>query len=250
MSSYNKKRSYGTAFAGSRGRAPKRGRAGPIPRTRTGRIQPGTLATRGFSGQYRQLGVSRVAPELKVIDTAEAQYAINTTGSVTLLNGVVTNTDFNTRVGRKIQIKSVQIRGFVSPTNVTGAAPQLARILLVWDTQNNSAAISTMAQILAVSTSTSFLNLDNRDRYKILKEWMMPLGHIINTATQATAGSPTVHRINIYRKMNNETIYSGTTAAITNIATGALLLVTIGSIAAGGTDAIAQLSCRVRFTDA
>ena len=76
------------------------------------------LATRGFRGSY-----GRSVGEKKFYDIATAQYGVNTNGSITLLCYPVLGSDYNQRIGRKIIMKSIYIRGLcgaeASQTTIT-----------------------------------------------------------------------------------------------------------------------------------
>lgn len=182
--------------------------------------------------------------EKKTIETVSAAYAADTTGSVTAINLVATGTDFTDRIGRLIQLKSVQVRGLLSPeANITD--DNLARVLVIYDKQPNG-TLATIADILTAASSVSFMNLNNRDRFTVLAEHSVALGAVNNTATQAVAKSPTVDSIDIYKKINLQTQFGLATGVIGAVQHGALLLVTIGSVALGTT---CQLACRVRFED-
>jgi len=185
--------------------------------------------------------------ELKYVDTASASYPCDTTGTVSCLNLVAVGDDNTARDGRQVTIKSVQLKGIVKPIDADTSSTY-ARVMLVWDNANNSGAIATIAQILTASTSESFPLVDNANRFTILSDQSFVLGRTSATATQAVAGSPTVGCLDIYKRINQITQYSGTTAAIGSIQNGALLLVTIGDNAAGD-GAVATLAARVRFTD-
>lgn len=201
-------------------------------------------ATRGFFGSAR-----RSPRELKVVDTAEAVYIINTTGSITLINGIAQGSDFNNRIGRRSTMRSVLLQGVTRNTDSLTQA-QLARILILWDSQPNG-ALPAMTDIFTAATATSPLNLNNRDRFRILAEWRDALGAYLDTAG-APPGFVTAdvsRSVYIYKRFNLETTYDGTTAAIGDIQTGAMLLVTIGNEAAANGSHDLRASVRVRFTD-
>jgi len=209
-------------------------RAAPLRRNRAPRVK-GAIAA--FGGRR----------ELKYLDTANASYACDTTGSVTCLNLIPVGDDNNTRDGRQITIKSVQGRGIVRPQDNTTTFT-LARVMLVWDNAVNSGTIATIANILTASSSKSFPLIDNAQRFTVLYDSTFALGGISDVATQTFAGSPTVQEFSVYKKMNSVVQYSGTTAAIGSIQNGGLLLVTIGDQGAANA---ADLSAafRIRFTD-
>ena len=62
-----------------------------------------------------------MSKESGFVDLAAATYACNSTGSITLIATVAQGTSVNQRVGKKIQWKSMQIRGTVqaNPTTVS-----------------------------------------------------------------------------------------------------------------------------------
>jgi len=185
--------------------------------------------------------------ERKTIDVDQANYVADTTGSVTLLNGVATGTDFTDRIGRKIIMRSLYIQGYVAAIDNT-VSPNISRLIVVYDNQSNGAAPAVL-DVLKQASSISQINLNNRDRFKILVNKTFPIAVIDNTATQALAGSPTIHKVKIFKKLRHEALFNGTTAAIGSIATGSIYMITIGNTAAN-TGGNFNLSSRVRFEDA
>lgn len=185
--------------------------------------------------------------ELKFVDVAQANYACDTTGSVTALNLIAVGDDYTTRDGRQVTIKSVQLHGLLGPVDGTTSDAK-CRVMLVWDNAVNSGTIATIAMIMAAATGTAFPLVDNANRFTILVDRTYSLGKVDTTATQTYANCPNVFDVEIYKKLNSVTQYSGTTAAIGSIQNGGLLLVTLGSAsAAAGGNLLA--STRVRFTD-
>lgn len=195
----------------------------------------------------RVKGAIRSRKELKYNDLGSNSYNIDTTGSVTALNLLAVGDDNTNRDGRQVTIKSIQITGVVKPFDDT-TGDSHARVMLVWDNAVNSGAIATIAQILTAANSNSFPLIDNAQRFTILSDMHYAVGKRDNTATQTFAASPSVHALNMYKKLNLVTQYSGTTAVIASIQNGALLLVTIGDQAVN-TGALLQCATRVRFTD-
>jgi len=186
--------------------------------------------------------------ELKYADIAAASYVCDTTGSVTLLNGIAVGDDNTSRDGRQITMKSVQLCGRVNNVDDT-ANDTLARVMLVWDNANNSAAaLPAITDILSASTSESFPKIDNAQRFTILYDGRFAVGAKSAAVDAAVAGSPTVHLLSVYKKINQVSQYSGTTNTIGSIQNGSLLLVTIGDQAAGAGGS-ATLAARIRFTD-
>lgn len=184
--------------------------------------------------------------ELKYVDVAQASYALDTTGSVTMLNGIAVGDDNTTRDGRQVTIKSVQLHGLIVPQDGSVGVNK-TRVLLVWDNAANG-ALATIAQIMSAANGTAFPLVDNANRFTILVDRIFAAGSFDNTATQAISSSPAHGDVDIYKVLRCCTQYSGTGATIASIQNGALLLVTLGTqAAASGHNLFA--TTRVRFTD-
>ena len=126
-----------------------------------------------FSRRQRQ-----ARPELKYSDS-NISGAINTTGLVTLLHVPVLGTDFTNRIGRKTLIKSVFLRGLLSRDLTTASALACqCRMILVLDKQPNGAAPA-ITDILVAANSYSQLNPNNRDRFRVIRDYvetLQPIG--------------------------------------------------------------------------
>lgn len=234
------------SYSGSKRKRPSRSTYVTRKRTRVAPARSMGLAPARTGGYF---GVSRrrARNEYKTVDVDPANYNVTSTGSVTLLNGVATGTDFTDRIGRRIMMKKHYFRGVVFPEdNNTGQ--QLVRMIIVYDMQSNGAAPG-VTDVLKSADATSQLNLNNRDRFRILTDKQWVLAPIDNTATQSFAGSPTIHQFKKFKKLNHEVQYNGTTNSIGSIATGAMFMLLIGSNAAG-TAATIRVSHRIRFVDA
>lgn len=118
--------------------------------------------------------------EIKAIDIAPADYPFRTaaTNSTILLNGVQTGAAFYNRVGSRIELRSLHIRGFVN-YKATSVA-QTARLLIIYDRQPVG-ALPVISDILqsrdqtgtATTASASEINLDNRDRFAIVRDMQL-----------------------------------------------------------------------------
>jgi len=195
--------------------------------------------------------------EKKVADLDNATYQANTTGSITLLACPILGSDMTNRIGRKINLKSVYIRGFVaseaSINNSSLVVPsQQARFILFIDDQPNGAAPA-VTDLLKQANVTSQLNLNNRDRFKILKDKTFVFDpYVYNSAatTSVISANNMVKNFKCYKRLNVETVFNamngGTVADITS---GALYMLWIGSVVASGGDVNASLTTRVRYLD-
>jgi len=209
--------------------------------------------TRNYYGPYRTGGFYgssvRSPREKKVVDVLDTTTAVNTTGSVTLLNGVATGTDFTDRIGRRTNTVAIQLRGIVQRDTTTGTqTADLLRILVIEDMQTNGVAPG-IADIFNQAVGDAFINMNNRERFKVHMDEQLPMGPSLSTAG-AVNPSPSTYNINFYKKCNIPTVYEGTAATSASISSGAVYLVTLGSRAAGNDDSIFRWSSRVRFVDA
>lgn len=198
--------------------------------------------------------------EKKVSDIAVATYQVNTTGTFTPLHIPVLGSDYTNRIGRKTVCKSVYIRGFVTAegANVvtpTTAPSQLLRMIVFIDQQPTPATAIAVGDLLNTAHPASQLNLNNRDRFRIVKDkqWVLDPFIDVTTATSAQASAANVTKaIKCYAKLNMESIFNATNGGtIADLNSGALYMFWIGSTAAGANvDANAVVSTRVRFLDA
>jgi len=193
--------------------------------------------TGGFFG----LNQGQHGIELKDIDTDISAVTINSTGAVTLINGVAQGTDFTQRVGRKFQMKSILIR-MVAYFGSTSILPSVFRWMVVYDKQTNAAAPA-VTDILDAATVTSNANLSNRERFVVIYDKI----HVIG-ATAANDNS--MKYIKKYKRIFMETTNGGTANTVGSIQTGGLFFVTVGDRVAGTTAGRFESgSIRIRFTD-
>lgn len=179
-----------------------------------------------------------------------------TWGHIVPLNLIGSGSGVNQRIGRKITIKSAQVRGTLQIRSELAESDLFpdtaARIMLVYDTQTNG-AIATSAQIFAPTgasvTAWSPMNLDFRERFRVLADKQYAV-----VSTYPSNGIS----IKMYKKMNLETTYNIDTSpgAISQINTGALyLIVVLSNTTDNSTNpltAYPRLSyhARLRYTDA
>lgn len=195
-----------------------------------------------------------------MIDSTTALTDVTTAGSFRLLNGTTLGTDFTNRIGRKIIITSIQLRHMIQLENAlntnlaaTATGGQSCRMIVFVDNQPNGATPS-VADLLVEALPTSMLNLNNRDRFRILidKAWYFDPFIISLTATQAVAPmSRTGIYYKKYKKCNIETIYNaGNAGTIGDINSGAIYCFWIGQYVNGVNLNVSANQCeRLRFVD-
>lgn len=204
-------------------------------------------------------------PEVKMVDNMNGEsiitQALNTTGTLNVVNLIRSGSGFNQRIGRRIEMKSLHLTGLIKPTGVVNPSYDMGRILVVYDRQPNG-AVPTIAQILlsydqgsATSTNAlSFTNPDQRERFMILMDERIALPSYA-TSTGLTGGCDGPNKSFLVNRFINlaglRTQYGldSSVAAIGDIASGALYVLSLGSFASG--TAAWTLSCtwRLRYQD-
>lgn len=211
-------------------------RLGPLSRSSLWR-------RRLFAGRRRARLSGRTAhKETGYVDLGSANYNLDTTGSIALVNTVAQGASVNQRIGKKYRLKSFQIRGFVQ-ANTTATTCEGA-ILLVYD-KRPTGALPGITDILVSANSKAFANDANSDRFFTLRR----LDYVF-AGNPAAPTAATLHDIEEYVKCNRPVVCKAAgTGAIGDIAEGAVYILSVGTQAAGATAAQATLDIRVRFVD-
>jgi len=203
------------------------------------------------SGRYNRSMSARLvrAPgtrETGFVDISAATYAMDTTGSVTLLNTIAQGASVNQRVGKKVVLKSLQFRGNLQ--NGSTATVNDVAFMIVYD-KRPTGALPTITDILASATAFSMNNDANSGRFSILKRHDDVL---LGNATAAANYTDEMYKscdFFLSLKDRPTTFKAAGTGAIGDIEEGALYLVTIGIVAAGTAAASLQGAFRTRFLD-
>lgn len=206
---------------------------------------------------------SPTGSEIKAIDIPQGDYSfrVPTNTNIILLNGIQTGAAFFNRVGSRIEMKNLHIRGALRPSATNGENTS-ARMIILYDRQPTG-ALPVITDILlsrdqagaTTTTGHSEINLDNRDRFVILRDLMWYLPSSTNTAGVLTngpnfPGDDEKFDVNVFIKLKElGTHFKSSTnpTAIGDIATGALYALFI-SEANDGTWS-AKVSFRLRFDD-
>lgn len=198
-------------------------------------------------GLQRAMSMSK---ELGFVDLASAGYAEDTTGSVTLLNLVAQGTAVTQRVGKKIRMKGLQIRGY----NANGSTSIFndTAWLIVYD-KRPTGALPAVTDILVTANSQAMNNDANAGRFAILKRQdrvLLGNGSVTGAVANALTDSFAISEDCYLDLGKREVVYKAAgTGAIGDIEQGALYLVTVGSTAAGTAAAALQVTFRMRFWD-
>lgn len=184
-----------------------------------------------------------------------------------LVSYPIEGSSFYNRIGRRTRCVSLEVRGFIQPSKGNAAAvdAQLARIIILYDRQPNGAA-PTLGTVLtdydfngtATTSAQSGLNMDNRDRFVILRDRKLILPPLGVNGVAPTTTSPNVYTTNsdlsdsqmnyceYIKTQGLETQYKGTGGGtISEVATGAYLILLIAQTDSNGTPAW-QLNFTVR----
>lgn len=222
-------------------------RQAPNPRMAAQRARIQTARSRvmqhnlAFSSRARAAMKSK---ETGFVDLAAATYGGDTTGSVTLIATVAQGASVNQRVGKKIALKSVQMRGNVS-AGTTGTVADCT-ILIVYD-RRPTGSLPAIGDILTAASATSFPNDANSGRFRTLRRMDLVLAG--NSTTPATGKEILDIDEFIDLKLKPCVYKAAGTGAIADIEEGALYLVTAGNQAAGTTAANINIAFRTRFVD-
>lgn len=206
------------------------------------------------------------APELKCLDTFNTNYPLDVTNvNPSLLNGIKEGAAFYERIGRRIEMKSLQITGYLSPIPARSQDVTLmGRILIIYDSQANGTTPVWSTVIknykwdgTTESAYNSLINLDNRNRFEMIRDYKFVLPSVTRDVTpkdtfvQGTSVHCTKQAqefiIDDYIKLKRRvTQYSASTADAGAVSTGALWIYAYGIGVAAWE---AQISTRLRYYD-
>jgi len=178
-----------------------------------------------------------VQPEKKFFDVALGNTSIATTGTVYVssINKVTQGNGESQMLGKKITIKSIQIRlRAIAPydEDVIGAIESTGtvRVCLFLDKQCNGAA-ATIADVFETATALGMLNMENSKRFRLLKEWIITINQNIGSyyqGGQVVDAAPASKYVKFYKKCNIRIDFSpeasAGTRAITEIKSNNLFM--------------------------
>lgn len=193
-------------------------------------------------------GRTSIARELGYYDDSGITGFDTTANStnVAYLNQIANGTTDSQRVGRKIQLKSLQVHG--RAYNLSTASGNKCCIMVIWDSKPRG-TLPAMTDILQSANSLDFPNPENFQRFTILKRMDFVL--VGNYASATNATQITERTIDFFIDLKGRTVVYGSagTGAVGDIEEGALYLVTTGSSSSGTNAASFSYNTRVRFWD-
>lgn len=215
----------------------------------------------------------RRAGEKKGMDTSLSVGSVvattNTNDDAVVLNLVQQGVGSWARIGRKVNLQSVRLRGiarFTSAPAVTSGDlnTNALRMVVVWDKQPSGAAIPTFDTIFGLTAqdgteSTTYLapvKYDNMDRFSVLRDCTYTFSPQVwnNEGGASDASRQDVHFDEYIKLGGREVVFLGQSAPMTiaDISTGALYVyfraeADVTGISQIGIDA--DSFARLRYTD-
>lgn len=197
--------------------------------------------------RYNQMAGFKKAED-KFFDTA-LSFNIDATGEVPATGQlclVQNGTSDSSRIGNKIVVKSIQIRGvqiLVPGASTTGACTTYVYVVL--DKQCNGAAAAVTDVLTGTSLASAFINLANSERFVILKRFVTK--HACSAGVQ-TAFSQTSEPMEWFHKCNIPILFDASAGAITDLTSNNIFL--IAGTDGQGDDLVAvDGRVRLRFSD-
>lgn len=187
------------------------------------------------------------AHEAGFVDFPTATINLDTTGYVQLLAVVPVGPSSNERIGKRIMLKSLQLRGSVwSGTN--GVVARYAW-MIVYD-KRPTMALPTLTDIIDTASPLSFNNDDNSGRFRILRRMDgVQLGDITPGSGNLLDNSYGVVKEFIDLKGKPTVFKSAGTGSMGDIEEGALYFVAIGDQAPGPAAPSLGIHARIRYVD-
>jgi len=200
--------------------------------------------------------------ESKSFDTLQAAVTLTTPSTPTpaCMQSLVLIPQNNTqygRIGRKIHLTSVEVRGAIyNKTTTSDTGLTRVRAMLVLDRQANG-AMPTFSSSVGVNPAgpggsdiiqtqavDSCRLLDNVERFSILWDHMMDLRAFTSVNSEGY-----VHSFRKVKNLNHDVDYSNTTGVITTIRSNNLIFLIVTENLAGGGNVEGAFIARVRYTD-
>ena len=165
------------------------------------------------------------------------------------------------RIGNKIALKSLRLRGTIQETGTYGAPTQQGRFMIVYDRQvngtypavNNILSDITPSNVVVPGTYLSSINPNFYDRFIVLCDKLFIVGPVTAGGNELTG--PTEQKgfvIDEFIKLKGLEVQYGTStnnSPIADVNTGALYLITWGDITNGTESSYMDMTCRLRFYD-
>lgn len=188
------------------------------------------------TGYYGRISGS----EMKFLDTTYSQGSDDAGQILGSANLIAQGAGESQRVGRKVMLKKISIRGYVQSAN-TANQNDYVRLICYLDKQCNGANAA-VTDILETDAINSFNNLANKSRFKILRDMKF------SSKDYSTTGQvfmPFEENI----KCNIPLEFDGATGAITEIRSNNIGFLLIGQQDTAANPFTVTYTTRVRYSD-
>lgn len=182
------------------------------------------------------------------VDLPEDLYVMADTTTIDLITIVPQGAATSERVGKRIALKSLQMRGQIHASSTSGVKWNVGAYMIVYDRRPTGNLPSVTDILSGAASPNSFNNDDNTSRFRILKRVDVTIaGNLLNDNN-----ADMLQDASFYLPLKGLPVVfkNAGTGAIGDIEVGALYLVTTGE-PAGGTNGNPYLSAafRTRYTD-
>lgn len=204
------------------------------------------------SPRGRSFARAGLRPEPKTVDTSIGGMVFDNNSAVAstmkLLNTIPTGTSATSRVGKRVALKAIAIRGNIAAASAT-TMEKCTMLLVYIRTPNQATTLPAWTEILKGQTSYDLTNRDNASKFKILRRWDY---EIIGNATTPSTGMEEQYFEYFVplRGLPSTWTNASTAGTIGEFEEGALILCTVGDAANGATTTCTcSGNTRLYFTD-
>jgi len=256
---------YGGNRAGSRKKYGAMRRV--VRRIKKGRrpsVATGGTSLRGLSTEIKCIDFPYVGTGLVTAGTypsvglAPAKVAVNPDLDNTgvYVNAPIQGNSPSTRIGNRILCTGIDVYGTVFPT-AANSEPVIVRIAIVYDAQPSTTAcktnevFSTCVGGVGAQNNRTFMNMDNRLRFKIIamKDYVLSTTSVPGGAV--TTGCHTI-QVRLRKRIRLPTFFKTNTASNDMFASGGICIVAFAVLQDSGaatSAASVRLNCRTTFID-
>lgn len=200
----------------------------------------------------RMQAVAGLRLEPKTVDAAPSSMRFSNDSAVAnsmlLFNTIPTGTSSITRVGKRVNLKAVAIRGSINAASAT-TVEKCTLLLIYIRTPNQGAALPAWNTILASQSSNSLTNRDNASKFKIIRRWDFSVSGN-STTPQTSEENYVVEEFVKLGGLPSVWTNASTAGTIDEFEEGALILGTVGGSNYGATvTPLFSGSTRVYFED-
>ncbi len=212
---------------------------------------PGAPLNKRQKSQVKR--IVKFGREKKHRDEYSTGSEISTTGVVIDLMDIAEGDTSITRDGDQINLSAVYGQ-FQVLRDSTPDFPDLVRVLLIqWKQDTTATGEPTLAEVLFDVTNSPVLsnyNFENRSNYKVLRDWLLPIGgqenSVIAGPDDTVIRNQKIRRFRLNMKNVNKVVRYNTGATT---GSNKLYLVTLGQKAPGAAASTLYFHIRSEFTD-